>query len=233
MLLIPLLLVLPLLLLPLPLLEVALSDVVCYAAARSTDTQLLGAHHGRCVECWDVGFQFELFPLNCTPILQPCDMNVNCEFQWVWTSCWLDWFITLGCSLPGYSSSLVSYGFTLLTLNALRTIPSSPLRSCYTADSSALTTVTTYGLVHLSSSLPDSAAGSCLVCSIKLSATGYCTSHLCGQRTSSASPARVLVLLWSLPISSSSLPPSVRSALDTHILTARLLLVQRPMQWID
>ena len=44
----------------------------------------------------DGGFQFEFFPLNCTPILQPCDMNVNREFKRVWTSCWLDWFIEYG-----------------------------------------------------------------------------------------------------------------------------------------
>ena len=41
-------------------------------------------------------FQFEYFPPNCTPILQPCDMNINREFKRVWTSCWLDWFINVG-----------------------------------------------------------------------------------------------------------------------------------------
>jgi hypothetical protein len=44
----------------------------------------------------DGGFQFEYFPPNCTPSLQPCDMNVNREFKRVWTSCWLDWFIEYG-----------------------------------------------------------------------------------------------------------------------------------------
>jgi hypothetical protein len=44
----------------------------------------------------DGGFQFEFFPPNCTPILQPCDMNINREFKRVWTSCWLDWFIEYG-----------------------------------------------------------------------------------------------------------------------------------------
>ena len=44
----------------------------------------------------DGGFQFEFFPPNCTPILQPCDMDVNREFKRVWTSCWLDWFIEHG-----------------------------------------------------------------------------------------------------------------------------------------
>ena len=29
----------------------------------------------------DGGFQFEFFPPNCTPILQPCDMNINREFK--------------------------------------------------------------------------------------------------------------------------------------------------------
>ena len=44
----------------------------------------------------DGGFQFEYFPPNCTPMLQPCDMNINREFKRVWTSCWLDWFINYG-----------------------------------------------------------------------------------------------------------------------------------------
>jgi hypothetical protein len=44
----------------------------------------------------DGGFQFEFFPPNCTPVLQPCDMNINREFKREWSSCWLDWFIEFG-----------------------------------------------------------------------------------------------------------------------------------------
>ena len=52
----------------------------------------------------DGGFQFEYFPPNCTPILQPCDMNINREFKRVWTSCWLDWFIEYGSTPANWTA---------------------------------------------------------------------------------------------------------------------------------
>lgn len=51
-------------------------------------------------DVWDAvekaGFQVRFFPPNCTPILQPCDMNINRDFKRVWTARWLDWFIEYG-----------------------------------------------------------------------------------------------------------------------------------------
>jgi hypothetical protein len=52
----------------------------------------------------DGGFQFEFFPPNCTPILQPCDMNVNREFKRVWSSFWLDWFIEFGSTPTNWTA---------------------------------------------------------------------------------------------------------------------------------
>jgi hypothetical protein len=89
----------------------------------------------------DGGFQFEFFPPNCTPILQPCDMNINREFKRVWTSCWLDWFITHGstpanwtrCHNPRKASDDVVHRWIARCMEAIteKTVRDSWNRSVY------------------------------------------------------------------------------------------------------